>query len=170
MKGPELVLLSLGALILLGRSSMVGLTRGLRNRNPGNLKAGRAWPGVTGKDEKGFAVFRTMTDGINAMMNNAASYPKRFNVVSLRDFGLTWSPPSDNAGDSDYGARLASIIGVPADRPFPFTDPTHLYLLGRAIIRNENGVSALALVDAGDIRRAAESIVALGYTLPPRLA
>lgn len=169
MKAPTTwTLLAVGAIILLfGRREMVGMTRGIRNRNPGNLRYSRLWPGLTGKDDHGFAIFRTMFDGLYALLGTASAYPVWFGVRTLREFGLKWSPPSDNAGDADYGTRLGKMMEMDPDQPFDFESPSMLHKLARAIVRNENGTTMLLLINEHDIEDASVAI-ASGYVLPPK--
>ena len=52
-------------------STLPRTTRGLRNRNPGNLRdAGIKWDGLTGADPQGFAIFRTDQHGIRALVKD----------------------------------------------------------------------------------------------------
>jgi hypothetical protein len=151
----------------------IKLTPGLKANNPGNLRWGRAWPGLVGywtdDDGRKFCKFRTMAEGLRALLDNAATYPQRYGVKTLQEFGNVWAPASDNKGDSQYGTRLATWCGVKPDAAYDFRGTLSLYTLARAIIRNENGVAMLALIEPQEIRAAAEVVSATGGTFPPKV-
>ena len=126
--------------------------KGIRNNNPGNLRAtdGFTWDGQTGTDEKGFCVFNNpdLTDeqnikkGIRAMEINALRKQEK-GINNLWDFGLSWAPPGDNGGATDYGQRLANQLGVGVDDNFDLfnSDPFSLGDLSKAITKNENSIN-----------------------------
>ncbi len=120
------------------------VTRGLRNKNPGNLKfASIGWQGETGSDGT-FSIFDTAINGLRAAgitaLNIGARHP------DLHSFGNVWAPVKDG-NSSTYGDDLATWIGVGANDPFPYSDPTMLAFLLHAITIRENGI---AFYPAGD--------------------
>lgn len=119
--------------------------RGIRNNNPGNLRAGTGytWEGQTGKDSKNFAVFESAEAGIRALMVTALHKQTRDGLDTLRALGLSWAPPADNSGASDYGQHLAAQLKVDQDDPFDLVggDPFTVASLAKAIIKNEEGIN-----------------------------
>jgi len=117
-----------------------GGTRGLRNHNPGNVKAldrGRMWPGQVGVDAQGFAVFGSRGDGIAAARSNLKSYGAR-GIDTTREIINRWAPPSEN----DTGAYVAAVarrLGVPPDQKLDLGDEQTMTVLLDAIFQHENG-------------------------------
>ena len=54
--------------------------RGVRNNNPGNVRAGDDWQGMTGQDDKGFAVFARPEDGLRAMSKVLDTYADKHGI------------------------------------------------------------------------------------------
>jgi hypothetical protein len=127
-------------LLIFGGVKAWQMTRGLRNNNPGNIKASDSfkWQGEVGRDGP-FVKFDTPVNGIRAMLIIALGYPSRHGVRNLNEFGNIWAPPSDNEGASDYGANLAKRLRVDAETT-PFMYGYDAIALGKAICRNENTV------------------------------
>jgi hypothetical protein len=111
-------------------------TRGFRNNNPGNLKFGTPWKGVTGQDAKGFAVFDTMENGVRALGKDLTAKMNR-GVNTVREILYIYAPPSDNNPTPTYVAKVAEWMGVsPDDVLYPERDLPGLI---DGIIRFENG-------------------------------
>lgn len=115
-------------------------TRGLRNHNPGNVKAlggGRTWAGQVGVDDQGFAVFGSRADGIAAARTNLKSYAAR-GIDSVGEIINRWAPP----GENDTGAYIAAVsrrLGVAPDQKLDLTDDRTMAVLLDAIFQHENG-------------------------------
>ncbi len=77
------------------------LPRGIRNKNPGNIKLGTDWDGLA--DEQSdpvFCVFKEAVWGIRALVKILLTYRfhhKRFTVESIIE---RWAPPSENDTDA----------------------------------------------------------------------
>jgi hypothetical protein len=91
-----------------------------RNNNPVNLKGD--WPGATGHDQYGFAIFDSPESGFAAAQTyvnqNAASHP----LWTLQNFfakvlgNLQGQPVDNDQGNSDQeAANVASYLGVSPD-------------------------------------------------------
>ena len=88
-----------------------------RNNNPGNLKF-VSQPGTTGKDTRGFAIFKDYESGINALRNqillvargNSKVYPKTCTIIQ---FFAIYAPSSDNNDPESYAKEVADKMGVP---------------------------------------------------------
>lgn len=120
-------------------STLLRTTRGLRNRNPGNLRdAGIKWDGLTGADPQGFAIFRTDQHGIRALVKDLRKdywMDKQRTVTALIS---EFAPATENHTNS-YIRFVARALGVEPDAEIPW-DPTTVTALVRAIITMENGV------------------------------
>ena len=125
-----------------------GFTRGFRNNNPGNLKAGTPWKGVIAVDPKGFAIFDTMENGVRALGKDLSAKMAR-GVDTVRKILYIYAPPSDNNPTASYVDRVADWMQVDPDQPLSLA---HLPNLVAGIIRFENGKPLAANVIAAGLR------------------
>lgn len=129
------------ALAVLGVGVMVHLSkkissevRGLRNNNPGNIRAtGTAWNGATG-DDGSFVIFSSPEYGIRAMTRILKTYAGR-GIVTIEDIIATWAPSNENDTDS-YIESVANKTGL---SEFQFISDSDYPDLIAAIIYHENG-------------------------------
>jgi hypothetical protein len=129
-------LLILGLLAAGGVTYM--LTRGFRNNNPGNLRAGIPWVGIIGADADGYAVFDKPENGIRAMGLDLLTKIGR-GVNTPRSIISVYAPPSDNNPTDNYIAQVCEWTGFSPDQVLTRADmPTLAY----AMIRFENGTTA----------------------------
>lgn len=137
------VLLTAGlALVLIpGGIFVYEKIRGIRNKNPGNVR----WDGKTqwqGQDSppadaQGFCRFKDVRDGIRCMTR--VLYSKRARgVTTVRAIITEWAPASDNNNTAAYIQAVASALAVGPD--VPLTYPAQLQPLVEAIITHENGI------------------------------
>jgi hypothetical protein len=89
--------------------SVGGATRGLRNNNPGNLRA----VGDQNRDRLGFKVNRTMAEGIQDADHQLDLYAKR-GVKTLKQIVSTWAPPGEN-DTKKYIADMVKETGYGED-------------------------------------------------------
>lgn len=119
-------------------------TRGLRNKNPGNLeKTGTPWQGqiLPGDDER-FCTFESMAMGCRALLKTLVTYHKVHGLDTVRQIISRWAPPHENDTNA-YMKHVASAIGRDIDEPIPFdTDPTYYLAIAKVIARHENGIDA----------------------------
>lgn len=108
--------------------------RGIRNHNPGNIRAGDNWRGMVGTDDAGFVVFDSPAYGIRAMQRILNSYRAR-GVNTVRAIINTWAPPNEN-NTSAYVDHVAKVLGVAPDEILPVERDASLIA---AIIKHENG-------------------------------
>ncbi len=114
-------------------------TRGIRNKNPGNIRYNQAnnWEGQTGKDDAGFVIFSEAKWGIRAMGKTLDSYRAR-GVLTIRDIISRWAPSSENNTQAYINSVVAQIgehehfIPVRSEGDYPD--------LIKAIIKHENGL------------------------------
>jgi len=128
------------------------IPRGLRNNNPGNVRAvnGVTWVGQTGEDA-GFCVFDTMENGIRCLAKVLLAYQSRHGLLTLRGLINRWAPDTENDTDA-YLEDVCHFCCASPDNPYTLT-PSRLLSLVSAIIKHENGTSlppdvVLAGVDA----------------------
>ena len=88
------------------------LPRGLRNRNPLNIrKSDQLWKGQTGHDGK-FCIFRTMEDGYRAAFRILKTYNVKYHIYSVREIIYRWAPPNDHNYTRSYIERVCKEAGL----------------------------------------------------------
>lgn len=116
-------------------------TLGLRNRNPGNLRAsavGQKWLGEVAAN-KGFAVFDTMQHGIRAATKQLLVYQEgRRQLRTIAEMISTWAPPTENRTQS-YIDYVSKSCELDPDTPVSLRDWSTAYWMVRAICEMENG-------------------------------
>jgi hypothetical protein len=117
------------------------LPRGLRNRNPGNIRAGfECWEGQIGRDADGFCTFARDEDGIRALAKLLLGYYRRHGLDTVRAIIHRYAPASEN-DTAAYVTSVARRLGVRAEARLQVDEPAMLAALVKAIIRHENGVA-----------------------------
>lgn len=115
------------------------LTRGYRNRNPGNIeKTPSLWKGeVKGTDTR-FKTFQSMAWGYRAIFVTLNSYFKKgFNTIEK--IISRYAPSSENYTDA-YIRTVATRTGIDPGRQLSFTDTGDLTKIVAAISFVENGI------------------------------
>lgn len=108
-------------------------TRGMRNNNPGNIRA----VGDQNRDRQGFRVFGTMEEGIKAADAQLQKYADR-GINTIEKIITTWAPPSEN----DTKAYINNVVGetgIPADEVL---DEGSRALILAAMFKHESGSKA----------------------------
>ena len=73
------------------------LPRGIRNKNPGNIKLGTAWDGLADEQsDPTFCVFKETVWGIRALMRILLVYRFSHKKSNVDDIISRWAPPSEN--------------------------------------------------------------------------
>lgn len=132
---PEFDLGELLTLDSAGYETPVSGARGIRNNNPGNIRAGDQWQGMTGIDGGGFVIFSAPEWGIRAMTVLIRNYRNLYGINTVRGIIARWAPPNEN-NTGAYISSVANQVGVGPDSELT---ESHIPALLRAIIRHENG-------------------------------
>ena len=113
--------------------------RGIRNKNPGNLRYQQEWnwPGVVGVDSAGFARFAKPEEGLAQFGRQLQRYEKR-GLKTLGQIIPVYAPKSENNVPA-YLAAVTKATGIGAAEPLVLTDRAELIALMRAFTRHENG-------------------------------
>ena len=128
---------------------MSELPRGLRNRNPGNIRRSAVrYKGETESDDAAFKTFASTAWGYRAMFVLLHTYRVRHRIATLRGMIARWAPPSENHTEA-YIRAVAADTGIDPDEPLDTLDPATMIPLAAAISRVENGTAA----DRGEIER-----------------
>ncbi len=127
------------------------MSRGLRNRNPGNIRrSGVRYKGeVRPSTDPAFKQFGSMALGYRAIFVLVETYRIRYGIDTVRGIVSRWAPSSEN----DTGAYIRTVCrltGLDADRKIDTRDRATMTALAAAISRVENGTEAVMRdVEAG---------------------
>lgn len=132
-----------------------GLPIGLRNNNPGNLRPGDAWQGMTGTNG-GFVVFKDIAYGIRAMATDIGNDIRLDGLNTLRKLINEYAPPSENDTQA-YINRMVGYTGFSADQVLP-ADRDTLRKLIRGHMNVELGPMYSAMVTDADIEEGLQLI------------
>jgi hypothetical protein len=118
------------------------LPKGIRNRNPGNLRfiARSPWNGQIGQDGTGFGVYSSMALGVRASARQLLKYQSQ-GARTVREIIAKWAPASENHTES-YIKTVAAGLGVAADQRIDVS--VMLPELAQWIFRVEVGAAGLA--------------------------
>ena len=82
-------------------SKIIYNTRGIRNNNPGNLRKGCKWLGLSPvQTDKDFCQFKTMEYGIRALLITLRTYYIKYGCNTVRKIISRYAPPNENLTDS----------------------------------------------------------------------
>lgn len=124
-------------------------TRGIRNHNPGNIKATSIdWDGTAAledrtdeqRGEETFVVFRGPWWGIRAMAKILRNYQVRHGLKTIGQIIGRWAPPADDNPSEEYARFVADRLGVGLYAPLDLSSFDTMRKLVRAITWFENGI------------------------------
>lgn len=125
-----------------------GASRGIRNRNPGNIEYRDAnqWLGQVGTDGR-FAVFSDHHYGLRAMariLHNDLAAGK----ATIAELVNEWAPPIENDTGA-YIAHVASFTGIDPDVPLR---RSQVPVVMAAMVKHENGYQPypMAVIEAAE--------------------
>lgn len=127
------------------------MSRGLRNRNPGNIRrSGVRYKGeVRPSTDPQFKQFGSMALGYRAIFVLLDTYRIRYGLDTVRTMISRWAPPSEN-DTAAYIDAVCRRTGLTPDRPIDTRNRATMVPLAAAISRVENGTDAVAEeVEAG---------------------
>ena len=115
------------------------LPRGIRNKNPGNIKLGTDWDGLASEQsDPVFCIFTESVWGIRALMRILLVYRFHHKKHTTEDIIARWAPPSEN----DTDAYIKFVCEKTGFNPMDKLDNSmeHYLPLVKSIIKMENGV------------------------------
>lgn len=135
------------------RSRQQDLPRGLRNRNPLNIRIGNVWlgeePNPTDPD---FEQFVAMEYGVRAAFVLLRRYIRHYQRTTIRAIIKAWAPASENNVEA-YVDTVAKHSGIDPDETLNFANEEQMVELFQGMCLVENG------------RTLDEKIVRKGYAL-----
>ena len=117
------------------------LPRGIRNKNPGNIKLGTDWDGLAAEQtDPTFCIFDEAVMGIRALMRILLTYRFTHNKKNIDSIIRRWAPPSEN----DTEAYIKFVAKRMEIEPMAMIDNSiEGYLpLVKSIIQMEHGMQA----------------------------
>lgn len=117
--------------------SNAALPRGIRNKNPGNIRKGENWVGIDpkGKDSS-FVVFKEAKFGIRALAKIIITYREKYGLTTAREILTRYAPPNENDTDS-YISHVEEVLG---SGELNIYDVNVMGNLVRVITKHENGI------------------------------
>lgn len=115
-------------------------TRGVRNKNPGNIdRNATRWQGMADdqSSDPRFIVFKAPEWGIRAMARTLMTYQDRHACNTIRKIVNRWAPPVENNTEA-YIKAVALAVGVKPNEPIDVDRMDVMLPLVKAIIAHEN--------------------------------
>ncbi len=142
MKLKTLLLIAAAGLIgysAMNHKSIFKTVRGLRNKNPFNIKkTGIDWQGEIEGEDQTFETFESYEMGIRAGARILINYQERHGLDTVNEIISRFAPSTEN-NTSAYAKHVAQLLGVGLDEPINVR--ARLVDLAKAIIKHENGVN-----------------------------
>ncbi|WP_273801749.1 structural protein [Proteus vulgaris] len=96
---------------------MAKIVRGERNNNPGNIRHGSKWQGLSVEQtDKDFCQFISPEYGIRAIYKLLQTYQKKYGLNTIKTIINRYAPPNEN-NTIDYINRASKEIGIGIDTP-----------------------------------------------------
>ncbi|WP_163826877.1 structural protein [Proteus vulgaris] len=113
--------------------------RGERNNNPGNIRHGSKWQGLSAQQtDKDFCQFVSPEYGIRAIYKLLQTYQKKYELNTVESIIDRYAPPNEN-NTTGYINRAAKDIGVSVNEPIDVTSKPVAIALATAIVGVELG-------------------------------
>mgnify|MGYP004508048663 CR=1 FL=1 len=118
------------------------LPRGIRNRNPGNIRRGKTrYKGEAQGCDAAFKSFATMQWGYRAIFVLLHTYAVRYGLRTIRGMISRYAPPEEN-DTRNYVDKVAALSKTDADRLIDTLRAEDMIPIVEAISRVENGIDA----------------------------
>ncbi|WP_368882390.1 structural protein [Proteus mirabilis] len=113
--------------------------RGERNNNPGNIRHGSKWQGLSEQQtDKDFCQFVSPEYGIRAIYKLLQTYQKKYELNTVESIIDRYAPPNEN-NTAGYINRAAKDIGVSVNEPIDVSSKPVAIALATAIVGVELG-------------------------------
>lgn len=116
----------------------MSIPRGIRNNNPGNIRHGSPWLGLSDdQPDPAFCTFNSPEYGIRAIAVILGNYRRKYGMTTIRQMIDRWAPPTENDTDA-YVQHVADRCGLGPDDTISDLNKI-MPVLVASIIRHENG-------------------------------
>jgi len=119
-----------------------GVSRGLRNNNPMNIRynPNNDWVGQIGEDEGGFSIFDSTEDGMRAGDILLNTYGRDHGIDTLSGLTERFAPASDDNDPVSYANYLSDAMGIEVDETIDLSNPAIRQQLTPLIARLESPI------------------------------
>ena len=118
------------------------MSRGLRNRNPGNIRhSDTRYKGEIPSADTAFKTFETMAHGYRAMFVLLHTYRLKHKLSTAAEMIRRYAPPIENHTQA-YICAVEEFSGIPANQPLDTLCAEQMMPVVSAMSRVENGVCA----------------------------
>ncbi|MBG3079935.1 structural protein [Proteus mirabilis] len=118
---------------------MAKIARGERNNNPGNIRHGSKWQGLSAEQtDKDFCQFISPEYGIRAIYKLLQTYQKKYGLNTIKTIINRYAPPNEN-NTIGYINRISKEIGIEIDIPINTQLKNIIIPLAIAIVNIELG-------------------------------
>ncbi|MCD4631679.1 structural protein [Proteus mirabilis] len=118
---------------------MVRPARGERNNNPGNIRHGSKWQGLSAQQtDPSFCQFVSPEYGIRAIYKLLQTYQKKYGLCSIREIINRYAPPKENNTEG-YIQRVAKELNVSTEDCVSVSKKEVAIALATAIVGVELG-------------------------------
>ena len=124
-------------------ATIVSSVRGVRNANPGNLRRNNTkWQGLRPvQTDPDFFQFKSMIWGVRALAMTLITYRNKYHLVTVQGIVNRYAPSHENDTLS-YIANVSKAVGAAPDARIDTAHTDVMFVLVRAIIRQELGLVA----------------------------
>lgn len=113
--------------------------RGIRNNNPGNIRHGDKWQGLSAEQtDSEFCVFSQPEYGIRALCRILRTYQRKYGLRDVHSIINRFAPPVENNTES-YIKSVCLKLDVTPETLIDLEEKGIMLNLLKAIIRHENG-------------------------------
>ena len=100
--------------------SKKSLPRGIRNHNPGNIKLGTAWDGLSDEqNDDVFCQFKEPVWGLRALVRILLTYRFNYDIKTIEKIIHRWAPPIENDTENYIKYVCAATIRMEnGDQPY----------------------------------------------------
>lgn len=115
------------------------VARGIRNNNPGNIRKGAKWQGLSAEQtDSEFCVFSQPEYGIRALCRILRTYQRKYGLRDVHSIINRFAPPVENDTES-YIKSVCLKLDVTPETLIDLEEKGIMLNLLKAIIRHENG-------------------------------
>lgn len=138
MKGSALFFVVVALLAITGGGVVYVKARGIRNNNPGNIRHGSDWQGMSvSQTDNAFVQFENPVWGIRALNRVLRTYETRYGLNTVAKIISRWAPSNEN----DTTSYIESVSKALDVQPNQVIDvQARAVELSAAIIKHENGL------------------------------
>lgn len=113
--------------------------RGIRNNNPGNIRHGDKWQGLSAEQtDSEFCVFSQPEYGIRALCRILRTYQRKYGLRDVHSIINRFAPPVENDTES-YIKSVCLKLDVTPETLIDLEEKGIMLNLLKAIIKHENG-------------------------------